>query len=209
MQLRRYSAVLILAATYVFTPLTAKATPSNVSDILIEFFNAATGVSLLGDELNASSVSNVLGNTSAAFAIRAGNFVTVGFTEIAIFDGAGSDLFLTEVGADGATANIFVSSSFSTNSADFVFLGVAGANRTSFFDLASIGFTEAVRAVRVQSLSNGGSAPGFDLTRVGGVNFAEIPEPPSLALMGLGFLGLGAQYLRRRRLSSNGFFRRL
>jgi|GEM_PF-2752479 len=204
MNLRRYSAVLILAATCAFTPLTARATPIYVSDILIEFFNASTGISLLGDELNASSVSNVLGDNSSFFAIRASHFVTVGFTEIAIFDGPGSDIFLTEVGDDGATANIFVSSLFSTNSADFVFLGVAGANRTSFFDLASIGFTGPVRAVRVQSRSNGGSAPGFDLSRVGGVNFSEIPEPASLALLGLGIMGLGAQQFRRRRFSLSG-----
>lgn len=202
MKLQRLSAAFILAATYAFTPLAVKATPSNFSDILVEYFNASTGTSLLGDELNASSVSVVLGNTSTAFPIRAGYFVTVGFTEIAIFDGPGSDFFLTEIGADSATANIYVSDLLSTNSADFVFLGVAGADRNSFFDLASIGYTRAVRAIRVVSRSNGGSAPGFDLSGVGGVNFSQVPEPGSFVLMSLGIAGLGAQQIRRRRRKS-------
>ncbi|MEO1006724.1 MAG: SdrD B-like domain-containing protein, partial [Cyanobacteria bacterium J06638_38] len=96
-----------------------------------------------------------------------GSFVTVGFTDEVGIDGPDDDIFVLEEGVAGDRADVFVSS----NLIDFTFLGTGNGGTTSSFDLADIGFTEPVRAIRVVGLDNAGTAPGFDL-----VNVRVLPE---------------------------------
>lgn len=61
----------------------------------------------------------------------------------------------------------FVSSTANPTATGFVFLGTTQDNVTSALNLATIGFTESVRTIRIVGLDNRGLSPGFDGVNVG------------------------------------------
>jgi hypothetical protein len=128
-----------------------------------------------------------------------GSYVTVGFLDESVIDGAGNDIFIGEVGANGESADVFVSSDL----INFVLLGTAFDDGVTAFDLASIGFASPVRAVRIVGLDSLGASPGFDVTFVqvlpGSIG-PGVPEPASWAMLIAGFGLVGAA--RRRRNSA-------
>jgi hypothetical protein len=80
---------------------------------------------------------------------------------------------------------------------------VAGSEAFLAFDLASIGFTDPVVAIRIVGLDNGGGSPGFDVVNVqvlpGSVGpGGRLPEPASPAPAGCA-LAAGAALTGRRR----------
>lgn len=186
----------------------ASAATVGFADTVVEYFDSGNG-SLSCPEgqggvfpppassASCVSLSVVLGDdpgpTSDYLSLPTGSFITVGFTDDVIFDGPGNDIFISEVGDAQENAQIFVSSSFSTNPLDFTFLGIADGNTISSFDLASIGFTDQVLAVKILSLENGGfpSAPGFDLAHVQAINFSVVPVPAAVWLFVTGLMGIG------------------
>ena len=126
-----------------------------------------------------------------------GSYLTLGFSTGFVFDGPGLDLFVSEVGGNDETANVFVSSD---SGLTFTLLGVATTATVSGFDLASIGFTSHVNAVKVVGLDNFGASPGFDLAFVQGLegsSVSTVPEPTTLAILSLGLAGIGM--MRRRK----------
>lgn len=112
---------------------------------------------VLGDEPNPAVT---------ALSLPTGSYVTVGFTQGFVIDGPGDDIFIRESGQAGDQANVFVSSKANPTDADFVLLGTAQDNVTTSLDLATIGFTDPVRAVRIVGLDNNGLSPGFDVVNV-------------------------------------------
>jgi Ca2+-binding RTX toxin-like protein len=103
----------------------------------------------------------------SALSLPTGSFVTVGFTQGFIINGPGNDIFIRESGAAGDRANVFVSAKANpTSDADFVLLGVAQDDVTTALDLATIGFTDPVRSVKIVGLDNNGVSPGFDVVNV-------------------------------------------
>jgi hypothetical protein len=148
----------------------------------------------------AAPLSNTTDGDSATFiSLPTESFITLGFTGGFVFDGAGLDLFVSEVGGADETADVFISSDFG---ASFTFLGIATTATVSGFDLGTIGFTDNVNAVKVVGLDNFGGSPGFDLAFVqgleGSVVIDPVPAPTTLALFGLGLAGLG--WKRRRKV---------
>jgi hypothetical protein len=128
-----------------------------------------------------------------------GSYVTVGFTDETVIDGVGNDIFIQEVGSNGERADVFVSS----NLIDFVFLGTAIDDVTTALDLASIGFTDPVAAVKIVGLDTFGGSPGFDVINVqvlpGSIGPPPVPEPASIALISLGLAGIG--FARKKKLN--------
>jgi hypothetical protein len=175
------------------------------ADVVIEFVDSGAGPmagpyggTFPGSFPVSVSTSVVLGDDGPIadfLSLPTGSYITVGFTDEDIFDQAGNDIFIREVGASGERANVFVTSDFVT----YTLLGIAQDDISTAFDLASIGYTGQVRGVRIQGLDALGGSPGFDVVNVQALAFVPgaVPEPSSWALLITGF-GLVGGALRRR-----------
>lgn len=103
--------------------------------------------------------------TTDWLALPRGSYVTLGFTDEVVVDGPGDDIFIRSTDPSdsaGERANVYVSA----NGTDFVFLGQVRQLGRQGLDLAEIGFTEPVVAVRIEGIDNLGWSPGFDLFSV-------------------------------------------
>jgi hypothetical protein len=82
-----------------------------------------------------------------------------------------------------------------------VLLGIANDSVTTSFDLASIGFTDPVTAIRIVGLDSLGGSPGFDVVNIevlpGSIGPGTVSAPGTLALAGLALAGLGLAARRR------------
>ena len=162
------------------------------ADTVLEYSESAAGIGGPGTNPNGGGgglaqnaevpLSHVTdGNSSTFISLPTGTFVSLGFSTGFITDGTGNDLFIDEIGNGGEDADIFVSEDFGST---FVFLAKALGNQTNHYDfanfsteLASFGSEIKVNAVKVVGLDNGGSAPGFDLTFVEGLDGSVVEEP--------------------------------
>lgn len=152
---------------------TTSSTGDGFADVILDYFDSGAGPlagPYGGDDAGNFPVTvptNIIlgSNTNGFLSLPTGSYVTVGFTNEIIVDGPGNDIFIPETGAAGERAEVYVSS----NLRDFVLLGIGNGGDTSLFDLASIGFTEPVRAIKVVGLDNNGASPGFDVVNVQGL----------------------------------------
>jgi hypothetical protein len=101
--------------------------------------------------------------------------IVLRFTNNTVIDGEGDDLFISELGSGGESARVWIS----PNGIDWAEIGIADNASTTSFDLASIGYTQAVVFVRVEGLDAGGSSPGFDLDAIYALpnSIGAPPEP--------------------------------
>jgi hypothetical protein len=193
------SAVVVLAFASTHS---AYAATLGFADVVIDYFDSGVG-SMPGPYGGtdpgsfpvAVSLDVVLGDDPGSpidfLSLPQGSYVTVGFLDESVIDGAGDDIFIREVGPNGEKANVFVS----TDGVSFTFLGVAQDNVTTAFDLASIGFMDPVGAIRIEGLDNFGGSPGFDVVNVqvlqGSIGDPTpiIPEPATAAIT-LALLGV-------------------
>lgn len=176
------------------------------ADTVLDYFNSGSGPfpgpyggTFPGTFPVPVSTSVVLGGpTSPAdfLSLPRGSFVTVGFTDETVVDGVGNDIFIGEVGASGERADVFVSRDL----INFIFLGTALDSSVTAFDLASIGWTGRVKAVKIMGLDNFGGSPGFDVDFIQVLpgSIGAVPEPASWAMLIAGFGLVGASARRRR-----------
>lgn len=189
-------------ASLISTPVLALV---GYADEVIDYFDSGTGPlpgpygTLHGDTGPfpvAVPLSVVLGNDvigdETALSLPTGSYITVRFTDEIIFDGAGNDIFIQEVGTAGENADVFVSS----DGVAFTFLGVAQGGIQTALDLSAIGFASTVNYVKIVGLDNNGASPGFDVVNVQGISLVPEPETYTMLLAGLGLLGFIA--LRRK-----------
>ena len=143
------------------------------ADVILDYFNSGEGpfdepygISNAGSAPIFVQTNIILGSDEmGALSLPKDSFVTVGFTDEFIVDGPGDDIFVQEAEAAGDRAEIFVSA----DGEDFVSIGIGNGGTTSVFDLASINFTEPVRAIKIVGLDNNGNSPGFDVIHVRGL----------------------------------------
>lgn len=143
------------------------------------------------------------GDPTTFVSLPSGSYITLGFSTGFVFDGAGLDLFVSEVGGADEHATVYVSSDFGST---FTFLGFATTATVSGFDLGSIGYTGFVNAVKIEGVDTLGASPGFDLAYVEGLEGSVVPKVPDAGttgtLLGLalvGMAGLRSVWFRRQR----------
>ncbi len=124
-----------------------------------------------------------------------GSYVTVGFLDETVIDGLGNDIFIQEAGASGESAAIYVSSNLS----DFTFLGFAYDDVTTSFDLASIGYSNPVQAIKIVGLDSLGGSPGFDVMNIQVLPGSIGPAVPVPGAFLLGMLGLSVSGIKLRK----------
>ena len=147
------------------------------ADVVLEFFDSGTGElsgAHGGTAPNFNSSSNgivpistdvVLGDDNDGvdfLVLPEGSYITVSFTDETIIDQPGNDIFITEFAPKDEIAEVFVSS----DSTNFEFLGIADGGTTTALDLAAIGFSQPVQAIRIFALNQGIGTPGFELANV-------------------------------------------
>lgn len=138
------------------------------------------------------------GDSTTFLSLPTGSYISLGFSSGFIFDGPGLDIFISEVGGADELADIFVSSDFGLS---FTFLGTATTATVSGFDLASIGYTGNVNALKIIGRDSLGGSPGFDLAFVqgleGSVVVNQVPAPSIFFLLGFGISGLLITRIRK------------
>ena len=107
------------------------------------------------------------GATVDFLSLPTGSQVTVAFTDEFIVDGAGDDIFISEVAANDERAEIYVG-----NGKTFTLIGEAGSGQVARFDLADIDYTGFVTQIRIVGLDSKGGSPGFDVVNVQGLTDA-------------------------------------
>ncbi|SFA85054.1 VPLPA-CTERM protein sorting domain-containing protein [Poseidonocella pacifica] len=178
-----------------------------VADTVIDYNveGITAGLDTSGVLTDDSSYVSLPTYTDTASGLTLNSFATLGFSTGYIVDAAGQDdLFVGEIGNGNEDADVFVSTNWG---ATFTYLGVAYGNAVSTFDLATLGIAGIkVTAVKVVGLDRGGSAPGFDLDFISGLEGSSVIGPhdplttvPLPATLPLLLAGLGGTTLLRRR----------
>lgn len=189
------------------------------ADLVVEYFDSGNGTLSCPEAQGGSFPPPAVSPTCVPFSAALGDdpgfpgtpadyvsiplnsFLTLGFSDEVVSDGPGDDIFILEVGDASELADIYVSSKLSTDPGDYTFLGQANGNTISSFDLANIGFTGRLRAIKVVSLQNGGApaAPGFDLASIEALQF-QPTHVPTLPPFGAAALAVGLLTAGVRRL---------
>lgn len=211
-QKRHLLAVASVVASELGIASPANAESFGFADVVLDYFDSGAGPlpGPYGGEFPGGigfpapvSTDVVLGNdpdpTVDFLSLPTGSFVTVGFLDEVLFDGAGNDLFIREIGGNGESADIFIS----PDNTNFTFLGTAFDDSTTSFDFASIGFTDFVTAVKIVGNDSLGDSPGFDVVNVEGLigSLTPAPEtvPEPVSVFSILAVGISTKVLLRKR----------
>jgi hypothetical protein len=154
-----------------------------IADTVLDFFDSGAGPmpgpyggTFPGSFPVPVSLSYATDGIASTFvSLPSGSYLTLGFSTGYVFNGPGLDIFVSEVGGADETAAVFISSDFGTT---FTYLGMATTATVSGFDLASIGYTGIVNAVKIFGFDSFGGSPGFDLAYVEGLEGSVVSTVP-------------------------------
>ena len=200
----------LFSAALIGTALAASASQAAIiyADVIIDYYHSGPEVFAPGNGYggppDASEVplTNAIDqNLGTYISLPTGSYISLGFSTGYIFDGAGDDLFIDEIGNGGEDAQLWVSSNFGLT---FSLLTTVYGNQTNSLDLADYSYTDKINAVKLIGLDAGGSSPGFDVTAVWGLDGSTVIQPqgpvvPLPAGLPLILTGLGALALVARR----------
>lgn len=111
-------------------------------------------------------------NNSVALVMPIGSTVILQFMDNQIVNYPYQpDIFIKEEGVAGDKAITYVSN----DGVKFDSLGITIGGRTSALDLEAINYTSPVKFIKLVSLNNNGSLPGFDLVHVKGTPMSSVP----------------------------------
>jgi len=206
----RLLAATALASACLAAPVAHALPVLGFADVVLDYFDSGAGPfagpygglgGIGGAFPGAVPTSVVLGTDTAGsetfLSLPTGSYITVGYIDETEIDGVGNDIFIREIGASGERAEVYVSK----DNVTFVLLGIANDSITTSFDLASIGFTDAVTAIKIVGLDSLGGSPGFDVVNIevlpGSIGPGKVPAPGTLALAGLALAMLGTVARRR------------
>lgn len=114
-------------------------------------------------------------NNSWFVSLPTGSYITMEFTNNKIIDHPNqNDIFVTENGCNNELAEIFVSN----DGKKFTRLGIVDDCNLNSLDLATIGYKDPVRFVKVVGLDLKGGSPGFDLINVKGLPGSSVEINP-------------------------------
>ena len=198
-------------------PFSVASAATMIADTIIDFYDSGLGPAGSTPPYWAGPADNKAwstapfsyvtdGNPNTYISLPTGSYITLGFSEGVCVDGDGYDLFFAEVGANRENAEVWISSDWGET---FTYLGIAYGGVVTRLDLATIGYSDAVNAVKVIGLDNLGASPGFDLAYVQGLEGSVIinpdipsavPEPSTWVLLVTGLLFAGI--VRRQHFSS-------
>ncbi len=178
-----------------------------IADVELDYYNSGAGdfaTGYYGGSFSGSypdalaDASNALdGDADTFVSLPTGSYLTAGFSGGFVFDGVGNDIFISEIGGANETADIYISSDMGTT---FTYLGLATTSTVSGFDLADIGYTDVVNAVKIVGLDSFGASKGFDVAYIEGLAGSVVVDAVPLPAGGLLLLsGLGAAALARRK----------
>ncbi len=178
-----------------------------LADTVIDFYNSGAGsmAGAYGGTFPGSFPVPVPlsyatdGDATTFVSLPTGSYITLGFSTGFVFDGAGLDLFVSELGGATETASVYISSDFGST---FTYLGTATTATVSGFDFASIGYTGYVNAVKILGLDASGGSPGFDLAYVEGLEGSVVSSAPdsmvTLWALGSMFIAFAVSKSRRK-----------
>lgn len=131
-------------------------------------------------------------NNTWFVSLPTGSYIIMEFTNNKIVDHPNqNDIFITENGCNNELAEVFVS----TDGKKFTRLGVVDDCNLNSLDLATIGYKDPVKFVKVVGMDLNGGSPGFDLVNIKGLPGSSVeinPDPVADSLDNLKSIGFTA-----------------
>jgi hypothetical protein len=150
------------------------------------------------------SVSQVLTDTDPgtyAFSFTPGASVLLGFTDNNVFNGAGADLAIFELGIADSVKVSFGTQTLSFQTVATGYTAGGFALNVALVDFSAFGIANGAnlqyQSIGLDSVAPGGTVPSLSL--VGALHVTAVPEPETYAMLLAGLGAIGAMVRRRKR----------
>jgi len=150
------------------------------------------------------SVSQVLTDTDPgtyAFSFTPGASVLLGFTDNNVFNGAGADLAIFELGIADSVKVSFGTQTLSFQTVATGYSAGGFALNVALVDFSAFGIANGAnlqyQSIGLDSVAPGGTVPSLSL--VGALHVTAVPEPETYAMLLAGLGAIGAMVRRRKR----------